>query len=107
MRNGCFLLNFFSGLLKVRHNCRNFCLKLLLFGLHSFHRRFKLTRLGGQFRCFATFLFGQGSNAANLIKTEIDVDSNVLSLTHGSDTLDTISVDIDPWVFGIGAGIRF
>jgi outer membrane protein len=28
-------------------------------------------------------------------------------LKVGSDTLDTISVDVDPWVFGIGAGIRF
>lgn len=28
-------------------------------------------------------------------------------LKVGSDTLDTISVDIDPWVFGLGVGIRF
>lgn len=25
----------------------------------------------------------------------------------GSDTLDTVSVDINPWVFGIGVGVRF
>lgn len=28
-------------------------------------------------------------------------------LKVGSETLDTIAVDVDPWVFGIGAGIRF
>jgi outer membrane protein len=36
------------------------------------------------------------------IQISTDADLKV-----GSDTLDTISVDVDPWVFGIGAGIRF
>jgi len=25
----------------------------------------------------------------------------------GSDTLDTVAVDIDPWIFGVGIGWRF
>jgi outer membrane protein len=29
------------------------------------------------------------------------------SLKVGSDTLDKIAVDIDPWVYGIGIGYRF
>jgi outer membrane protein len=29
------------------------------------------------------------------------------ALKVGSDTFDTISVDVDPWVFGLGVGIRF
>jgi len=34
------------------------------------------------------------------ISTDVDVNA-------GSDTLGTIGVDIDPWVFGVGVGWRF
>jgi outer membrane protein len=41
---------------------------------------------------------------ADIKYIQISTDAD---LRVGSDTLDTISVDVDPWVFGIGAGIRF
>ncbi len=41
---------------------------------------------------------------ADIKYIQISTDAD---LKVGSDTLDRISVDIDPWVFGIGAGIRF
>ncbi len=36
------------------------------------------------------------------IQISTDADLKV-----GSETFDTISVDVDPWVFGVGVGIRF
>jgi outer membrane protein len=41
---------------------------------------------------------------ADIKYIQISTDAD---LRVGSDILDTIAVDIDPWVFGIGAGIRF
>jgi outer membrane protein len=41
---------------------------------------------------------------ADLKYIQISTDAR---LKVGSETLDTIAVDVDPWVFGIGAGVRF
>ncbi len=41
---------------------------------------------------------------ADIKYIQISTDAD---LKVGSDILDTIAVDVDPWVFGIGAGIRF
>ncbi len=41
---------------------------------------------------------------ADIKYIQISTDAD---LKVGSETFDTISVDVDPWVFGIGVGIRF
>jgi len=41
---------------------------------------------------------------ADIKYIQISTDAD---LKVGSETLDTISVDVDPWVFGLGVGIRF
>lgn len=41
---------------------------------------------------------------ADIKYIQISTDAD---LKVGSETFDTISVDVDPWVFGLGVGIRF
>lgn len=49
--------------------------------------------------------FGDHFNVNGDIKyIQISTDAKVRA---GSDTLDTVSVDIDPWVYGVGVGWKF
>jgi outer membrane protein len=41
---------------------------------------------------------------ADIKYIQISTDAD---LKVGSETFDTISVDVDPWVFGVGVGVRF
>ncbi len=51
--------------------------------------------------------FGLGDNWLVNLDVKYIMISTDARLKVGSDTLDTVKVDINPWVFGVGIGYRF